>query len=48
MENKDMSYEDLIDQDLLDIFEDDQLIDLLGGKDSIVDLNMINEDQIID
>jgi hypothetical protein len=48
MENKDMSYEDLIDQDLLDIFEDDQLIYLLGGKDSIVDLNMINEDQIID
>lgn len=48
MENKDMSYEDLINEDLLDVFEDDQLIELLGGKDSIVDLNTINEKQIIE
>ena len=33
MENKDMSYEDLINEDLLDVFEDDQLIEYLNTID---------------
>ena len=32
----------------LDIFEDDELIDLLGGDNAIIPIDNIPEDQLID
>ncbi len=48
MTENNLKVEDLKEEDLLDVFEDEDFQEMLGGKGSIVNLDEIDEKYLID
>jgi hypothetical protein len=48
MNDNNLKIEDLKEEGLLDIFEDEDFQEMLGGKDSIINIEEIDEKYLID
>lgn len=48
MTENNLKVEDLKEEDLLDVFEDEDFQEMLGGKDSIINIDEIDEKYLID